>query len=255
MKVNLVIILMGAPFLTVAQPAAPGKEVTTYTQSWYSINSTFRFSNRWGMVADYHVRRDNFMKDQYFYFVRLGGIYWVADKYPVIAGVAHLWLAPAPGNNTWSNENRIYQQWSGVTRQGQVTVLNRLRFEQRWRDQIVNDEAVGNKQFSLRLRYLASFEIQLLQDPKLPSLAVSDELLAQFGNNIAYNSFDQNRLFLGLKMPLSQKLNFDIGYMNILQQKPSGYQYDLSNVFRLFFYFNMDFTKNKHQQDQMDDAE
>ena len=253
MKKCLIFLLVASPIFALAQSS--GKEVTKYTQSWYSINTTFRFSNRWGMVADYHVRRDNFMKDQFFYFVRVGGIYYVAEKHPVIAGVAHLWLAPSAGSSTWSNENRIYQQWSGVTRQGHVTVLNRARLEERWRDQIVNDEVVGNKQFSLRLRYLASFEIQVLKDPKLPSLVVSDELLAQFGNNIAYNSFDQNRLFLGLKMPLSQKLSFDIGYMNILQQKPSGYQYDLSNVFRLFFYYTMDFTANKHQQDQMDDAE
>lgn len=249
------LVLLLTLFSVGAHGQTSGKEVTEHVQSWYSINNTFRFSGRWGMVTDYHVRRDNFMKDDYFYFLRIGAIYWVADRYPVIAGVAHLWLAPPPGNSTWSNENRIYEQWSAVTRQHRAIVLNRIRLEQRWRDNIVNDEVVGPKQFTTRLRYLVSFERPVFKNPKMPSPVISDEVLVQFGPSIQYNTFDQNRLFLDLKVPLNTKLSFDIGYMNIWQQRPTGYQYDMSHVFRLFFYYNVDFSGTKHVTDPMGDAE
>jgi hypothetical protein len=246
MKQLFFFVFVFLSLLAVGQTPAE-KQVTTHSQSWFSINSTVRFSDRWGAIGDFHVRRDDFMADDYFYFLRFGVCYWVASKYPVIAGIAHLWLAPPDGDTTWSNENRIYQQWSAVAGQGRVSVLNRVRLEERWRDVITDDKVVGNKQFSLRLRYLASFDIKVFENPKIPSLVVSDEVLVQFGKSIVYNTFDQNRLFFGLKVPLSKKLSADVGYMNILQQKSSGIKYDQSNVFRLFFYYNVNLSKAKSE--------
>lgn len=231
--------------LSTGQNVPSEKQVTHYTQSWFSINSTFRFSNHWGMVADIHVRRDDFVMDDYFYFLRAGVGYWISGKYPVILGVAHLWLAPPEGDSTWSNENRIYQQWSSVLKQDKVLILNRIRLEQRFIDHITNDEITGNKQFSVRLRYLTSFEFRVFSNPKIPSPVLSDEIHIQFGSGIVYNSFDQNRLFLGVKVPVSEKLNFDIGYMNVLQQKSTGYKYTMSHVFRIFIYYNLDFTADE----------
>lgn len=250
LKQKLQTILFIAIFLlnmyASGQSVTPEKKVTKYSQSWFSVNSTLRFSDHWGLVGDIHLRRDNFIADDYFYFVRAGAMYWIAGKYPVILGVAHLWQAPPDGKKTWGNENRIYEQWSGIQKQGFATVLNRIRFEQRWRDQLVNDHLVGEKLFTLRLRYLASVEIRPFRNQRIPALALSDEACVQFGESIIYNTFDQNRLFFGLKQVLSPKLSFDIGYMNIWQQKSTGNQYTRSDVFRLFFYYNLDLRKNIH---------
>jgi hypothetical protein len=223
------------------------KKVTSYSQSWYSINSTLRFSDRWGMVGDFHLRLDDFMADEYFYFLRAGAMYWIAGKYPVVVGVAHLWQAPPDGKKSWSDESRIYEQWSAIHKEGIVSISNRIRFEQRWKDQIINDQVVGDKSFTLRLRYLASFDIKPFKNPRVPSFVVSDEACVQFGESIVFNTFDQNRFFLGVKESLSKKLSFDIGYMNIWQQKPAGNQYTTSHVFRLFFYYNADLRKNLHE--------
>lgn len=236
----LSMVLVGTNALS--QAGSSEKQVNSYIQSWVSLNSTLRFSKYWGMVADVHVRRDDIISEPYFYFLRTGISYWISGKYPVILGVAHLWQAPETGNRTWSDENRIYQQWSAVQKQGIVSVLHRIRLEQRWKDHIVNDEVVGDKLFSLRLRYLASFDFRIFANPKIPSLVVSDEVLVQFGKSITYNTFDQNRLFIGVKEQLSRKLSCDLGYMNIWQQKSSGNLYAMSHVFRLFFYYNLDFT-------------
>jgi hypothetical protein len=233
-------IMVSSSALT--QSVSPEKQVKSYIQSWVSLNTTLRFSDQWGMVADVHMRRDDFIAEPYFYLLRTGVSYWISGKYPVTLGVGHLWQAPDEGNNTWADENRIYQQWSAVQKQGIVSVLHRIRLEERWKDHIVEDEILGDKLFSLRLRYLASFDCRVFANPKIPSLVVSDEVLVQFGKSITYNSFDQNRLFLGVKEQLSRKLSFDVGYMNVWQQKLSGNLYTMSHVFRLFFYYNLDFT-------------
>lgn len=229
------------------------KQVTQRTQSWYSINSTFRISDRWGAVADFHTLNDGLFDDN-FYFLRFGGVYWIDGKHPVIAGVGRLWKAPAEGQQTWAIEDRFYQQWSTAAHPGRWSILQRIRVEQRWRDQVVNDTVTGT-QFSFRLRYLASFEFSAFKNPKLPAFVISDELLVQFGPSIVYNTFDQNRFFVGIRLTVSDRLNFDTGYMNVLQQKATGYQYDLNHVFRLFFYYHLDASRSHKEKRFLENTE
>jgi hypothetical protein len=200
-------------------------------------------------MADFHVRRDDFFAEDFFYFVRVGAVNWISQKYPVAYGYAHLWLAPADGDTTWSNEDRFYQQWSASHGEGIVSILHRIRLEQRWRDVIINDVKTGDKQFTVRLRYLASFETRIFDNHQLPSFVLSDELLVQFGKSVVYNAFDQNRFFVGAKIKVSPEFSFDIGYMNILQQRSTGYQYDISHVFRLFMYYIPDFRSVGQEKD------
>ena len=82
MKYIWFILLLLLPAIVEAQTnTVPSqKEITSYTQTWISINSAFRFSNRWGAVGDFHFRSDNFFKNDYFYFARVGGVYWVKDR-------------------------------------------------------------------------------------------------------------------------------------------------------------------------------
>jgi hypothetical protein len=232
---------------TRGQTVEPEKQVTSNVQSWFSFNSTYRFTDKWGLAADVHVRLDDFVTDNYFYFLRAGAMYWISGKYPVVLGYAHMWLAPPDGDSTWSNENRIYQQWASTQKLGKVSVLNRIRLEERWKDNIVNDEIVGSKLFTVRLRYLASFEFQLFKNPKIPSLVIADEIHIQFGESVIYNTFDQNRIFFGIKQKINKNLSFDIGYWNIWQQKSSGNIYTQSHLLRLFFYYNLDCRKEPQE--------
>jgi hypothetical protein len=219
------------------------KQISYNNHTWLSVNSTMRFTDYWGLMADFHIQKEFFFNEDIFYFLRLGAVNWIDGKYPVAYGVAHMWLAPEPGNKTWTNENRIYEQWSATHNEGIFQILHRIRTEQRWREVVVNDQKTGNKQFNFRLRYLASFSIQFFQNDKLPLFVISDEVHVQFGKDIGVNTFDQNRLFIGLKQSINSYLCFDIGYMNILQQKSTPYKYDSNDVFRLFFYYSPDFRK------------
>jgi hypothetical protein len=221
------------------QSAQQAKSVRQQVQTWASINSTFRLNEHWGIMADFHIRRNNFVADPNFYFARIGPNYWIRDNMSVSAGYAHLWLAPPQeGLKTWSNENRIYQQflWSGWL--GKVSMLQRVRNEQRWQQKISNDERTGNWRFTNRFRYLISFTLPLSENPKKPSLVLADEILLQAGKEVVYNPFDQNRIFLGIRQNLSHGISYDFGYMNVFQQKSSGYEYDMNHTIRLFFYYS-----------------
>jgi hypothetical protein len=155
------------------------------------------------------------------------------------AGYAHVWLAPTKeGWTTYSDENRIYQQVQLNTKAGKVSIVQRIRNEQRWQEKIVNDEPTGENRFTDRVRYLVGFNVPIFKKKTAPTLVVSDEILIQFGKEVVLNTFDQNRLFVGIKQSINPKWSYDFGYMNVYQQKSSGFQYDMNHTLRLFFYLN-----------------
>lgn len=248
MKTSLTYILVCFSFLLFSQ--TPQKEVNNQFQVWYSLNSTMRFTDHWGVMADYHHRMNNGVKDPSFYFARLGAVYWVNSQFTVAGGYAHLWLATQTENGwDFANQNRIYQQllWRFV--QGKIRYLFRIRNEQRWQESLNYDGSTNKVSFSNRVRFLFSVNIPIFENQYLPSISLADEVLIAFGEDLVYNTFDQNRIFLGIKQRISKNISFDFGYMNVYQQKSSGYQYDSNHTLRLFFYYSPDFRKHKDPND------
>lgn len=245
LRCKLIILIFLFPIITFGQAAAPPvKVINQQMQTWVSINTLTKFSNHWGIVADAHVRSNDIFKDNNFYFLR-GGVSYIPNAVlSVVGGYAHMWLAPTnPDWDTYSNENRIYQQMQFNSKLGNVSVLQRIRNEQRWQEKIADDMPTGEIRFTNRVRYLLSFNIPVFTSKKAPSLVLSDEVLVQFGQEVVYNTFDQNRLFIGIKQTINPKLSFDFGYMNVYQQKYSGYEYDMNHTLRLFFYLNSTIKK------------
>lgn len=237
-------LLLFSISFSVANAQTKSKEINRQSQAWLSLNTTAKLTGKWGLLIDLHERRNNFLKDPSFHFVRLGINYWLKDNITLSTGYAHLWLAPTvTGWKTFSNENRIYQQAQLISKTGKVSILQRLRNEQRWQQKIVNDKATGQNKFTDRVRYLISFNIPVFKNPKYPTLILSDELCVQFGKEVVYNTFDQNRFFTGLRQKITKDLSFDLGYMLVKQQKSSGFQYDVNNTFRWFFYYTPDLRK------------
>lgn len=238
-------IFLFYPFVLVAQTARE-KEVNHQFQTWVSLNSVTKLCAHWGIVGDIHLRTNDFFQDNNFFFLR-GGIAYIPNaKFSFTGGYAHMWLAPKITEwSTFADENRIYQQIQANTKSGKVSIVNRIRNEQRWQEIIIDDQSSGQNKFSDRVRYLISTTIPIFKNKSAPSLVVSDELLIQFGKEIVYNTFDQNRFFVGIKQTINPKLSFDFGYMNVYQQKSTGDQYDMNHTLRLYFYLNSSLTTTR----------
>lgn len=221
------------------------KEVNTQFQSWFSINSNIRIADRWTVLIDLHEKRQHFTADVGFHFARIGVGYRLNEHSTVAAGVAELWLAPArAGWQQFAVEKRIYQQIQWLGKFKRWSWIERIRNEQRWQPQLVND-GIDHIKFTNRIRLLAGGSYAL-HCKYLPShLTLSNEICFQFGDEVTYNTFDQNRLFVGVRQIFNATWSMDLGYMQIFQQKANGYQYDLNHTFRCFVYFNPDMGKQK----------
>ena len=221
------------------------KQVKTENHVWLAFISSYEFNKKWSLLTDVHARYSLSSSQPGFLFARISPEYKFKSGLRLAAGYANLLSAPvSPGLNTWADEHRIFQQLIYPSSIGIISLLHRIRNEQRWR-QIIdtkNDEWTGEYAFTNRVRYLLSLNIPINHSEKHPSIILADEILVHFGKSITYNTFDQNRIFLGYRQNISKKLAFDVGYMRIFQQKQSGFQYDLNHTIRLFFYGNFGST-------------
>ncbi len=226
------------------------RQVTTNTHFWTSVNTTIRASDKWGGVADIHIRRTNFVADPSFYFARVGGAYFLDSRFSFAAGYAHLWLAQDTEIGLkFADENRIYQQALWRAPIERVTFLQRVRTEQRWNEILSRETGeVDRIQFTHRIRFLFSMSLRVFESPSLPRLVVADEVHIQFGDEIIYNTFNQNRIFVGISQRISPTVSFDFGYMHVYQQKATGFEYDSNHTIRLFFYYTPDFRKQKSSE-------
>ncbi len=238
MKSKYAVFFLLLPVLILGQNS-PKKEVNVQTQSWIALIASFKIDDRWGIATDVHMRRNDFAATNSFVIVRAGASYEMAPSLSGTIGYAHLWLSPSnPDWSTIANENRIYQQLLYSSKIGNITLTQRIRNEQRWQEVIANDQKTDALRFTNRVRYLLGCTIPISSKKSVPSIVISDEILFQFGKDVVYNTFDQNRIFVGIRQALSPSWSYDFGYMQVFQQKASGYQYDQNHTLRLFFYYN-----------------
>lgn len=246
---TLLFILFFLPVWIYAQTETerPTKNVNQQSQTWISLNSVFQLANHWSGLADLHIRRSNFVKDPSFNFIRFGARYGFNDNLKISAGYAHLWLAKDENWTLYLNENRIYQEFILADTYPTFSGLFRIRTEQRFFNNVEGGASLQDNFFINRIRFLLSISIPFKRGSKT-SFLVANEIHLNFGKEVVYNTFDQNRFTVGIKQKLNKTWSFDFGYMLVYQQLPSGIDYNLNHTIRLFFYGNFDLRKNKEEQ-------
>jgi len=225
----------------------PTKNVEQQWQIWISLNSVLQLTKHWSGLADFHMRRSNYVKDPSFNFIRFGARYGFNNNLKLSAGYGHLWLAKDENWTLYLNENRIYQEFILADTYPTFSGLFRIRTEQRFFNNVEDGVSLQDNFFINRIRFLFSISIPFKQGGKT-SFLVANEILLNFGKEVVYNTFDQNRFTVGIKQKLSKTWSFDFGYMMVYQQLPSGIDYNLNHTIRLFFYGNFDLRKNKEEQ-------
>lgn len=242
---NWLKLIICIPLVVIQQQQlfAQEKKVSTQNQAWIGFIHSSKWNNKWGLTSDIHIRRNNFLASPSFSVLRVGVAYYITDQFTFTNGYAHLWLSPNNTNfNAVVNENRIYQQLQLQSSIKQIGITHRIRNEQRWQTKVVNNIVTDSINFSNRIRYLLNITIPIFKNKKFPSLVLADEFMFQFGKHLVYNTFDQNRWYIGLRQPLSKSLSLDIGYMNLYQQRDNGFEYINNHTLRIFIFHNLNFS-------------
>lgn len=227
------------------------KQVHAYNQTWVGFYNQTRLSNKWGFWADVQLRtNDAFIENILQNACRVGLTYYSNENLRVTAGYAYFNnLSPANGANVALHEHRAWQQVAYNINKPNARILQTLRLEERFRQRLLNADMASNSYaFNYRIRYAYNIELPLSKnkfEPHAVTFFANEEMMLNFGKQIIYNTFDQNRIYVGLNYRLSKLNNIRLGYMNVFQQQNSGQEYRNTNAVRLIFLSNVDLRKSK----------
>ncbi len=118
---------------------------------------------------------------------------------------------------------------------------NRYSLEYRYRDLETEGVFVPN----YRVRYRARLERPLKTGKHPMSLIAYDEVFLEFGKAVEASPavFNQNRLYAGFSYEIIKNMKFNLGYMYLIQERPSGKAFDISNVLWAILTFDNVFSQ------------
>ena len=244
MKFFYILLLLSAPFGLMAQ-----KETASENQIWAGYFNQTRLSDKWGVWADAHLRtKENFTQDLSQAIARFGLTYYLTDNTKLTAGYAYVNHFPADAHPDVSQpEHRPWQQIQWHNRFPNLRLMQWVRFEERYRRKIKDpDELAEGYNFNYKARYnffLATPITKKAFEKGALSFVVNDEVHINFGKQVVYNYFDQNRFFAGFSYHTNAHDNLQFGYMNLFQQLPVGNKYRALHTIRVFYFQNLDFRK------------
>lgn len=187
---------------------------TVNTNAWLMYFGNHKVSDKWGLHIEAQLRRANVVDDPAQLLLRagvdhyskwgrltLGGAFVQTYPYGEFA-VAHRFP-----------EFRLWEQVLTTQTLGKVQLSHRYRLEQRFIGSST-DGTMENGRYENRFRYMARATVPLNGDGKTPLYAAAyDELMVNFGKDVAYNIFDQNRLYAALGIGISPVLKLELGYL------------------------------------------
>ncbi len=125
-------------------------------------------------------------------------------------------------------EHRTFEQVQFTPHAGGLDWQNRLRLEQRH---------IGglSKRYENRLRYMLRTNVPLRKSTKY-YLAFYDEVFINFGDQVAFNTFDQNRAYAALGMNFPHKTRFETGFLEQTVQHRDGRVFEHNHTLQVALY-------------------
>jgi len=153
----------------------------------------------------HHRTTDDFVKRPLQSLGRLGLSFYFTDHFRFTAGYCLAYNYPAKGFRSSKIEHRPWQQLFLKQEYHKVQTIQILRLEERYNQEIINDQATNNYIYTNRLRYSYFVLIPFTKSGIIPKKifgVINNELFVNFGKNITYNTFDQNRFLQVLVIKL-----------------------------------------------------
>lgn len=242
-KLSLAFLVALAPSVS-AQPTLPRVQ-THNLHGWWSYAGDHPLGNsKWGLHLETQVRRHNVATQWQQLLIRPAVNYSIKPNVMVSAGYGYIATSrygdypvavPFP-------EHRFYEQLQITEKLGRVGVVHRLRLEQRELGELRvlpnGDREHTRWRHENRLRYMYRVLIPI---QGRWSIAIYDEVLINFGKNVANNVFDQNRLYGAIGYNLPKKSRLEVGYLEQTLQQRNGRVFENNHTIMVTIFSGMPF--------------
>lgn len=187
---------------------------TANTNAWFMYFGNHKISERIGIHAEVQIRRHDIASEWQQLLLRTGIDYYLKDNHRITAGYAFIETHPYGTFAVPQSfpEHRLWQQFTTTQTLGKVNLNHRYRLEQR----MIGNATTGefkNGRYENRFRYMAKATMNITQSANPVFAALYNELFINFGKDVAYNIFDQNRLYGAIGFTFSPALKLEVGYL------------------------------------------
>lgn len=254
MKILVTVCLCLLLQTTIMAQTAPLHTYANNNNAWLMYFGDHKISDRWGVHLEAQWRRNGFFTNPQQLLLRTGINYHFNAQSFLTLGYCFVETYPYGGYPAKSSfpENRFWEQLQIKSQLNRFEWVSRFRLEQRFSKLPVINMAVyepGDAVYTNRFRLLNRFSLPLKGKTivdKAFYLTTYDEILVNFGDNVAANAFDQNRAYfaVGYKVPKLGRL--EIGYMLQTIFKPDGIKIERNHNIQVGMISTLDFYKKNN---------
>jgi hypothetical protein len=227
MKRLLVVVLMAVPMFA---------QVDNNAHSWFMYFGDHPFGNsRWGAHLEGQWRRANLGLTSQQILLRPALNFQLNKKVMLTGGygfVETFRYGDFPARENFP-EHRTYEQAQITQKFLGLDWQNRLRLEQR---HILGYAA----RYENRFRYMLRTNVPI---NKQYYVGIYNEVFYNFGKNVAFNVFDQNRAYIALGRNLKHQTRFEVGFMEQTVQHRDGKVFEHNHTLQFAIYSKMPFSR------------
>lgn len=225
--------------------ASKAQHTTEHTNMlWTGYYNSVRFNKKWCLQSDAQIRTKDWTRQWSQLLGRSGVSYTFNDHVTVTGGFAFFKIAQYADKQLFlKNEWRPWQEISYQLKLKKINFIQRLRTEQRFLQQVINNKKSKTYKYIFRLRYRFEWQIPLKEN-KIDFLA-GNEVLVNPGYVKNTLFFDQNRSFAGLNFKLNTNTTLQCQYLKIFQWHSNTSVLEDQNVFRVNIIQRFNYKTNK----------
>lgn len=232
MRISILLFLLAAPLLAQTDNNANG---------WYMYFGDHSFGkSRFGAHLEGQWRRANLGLTWQQLLLRPALNYQLNKKVMLTGGygfVDTFRYGDYPARQRFP-EHRTFEQAQITQKFLGLDWNNRLRLEQR---HILGSAA----RYENRFRYMLRTSIPLKWDQKRYYIGLYDEVFYNFGQNVAYNVFDQNRAYVALGRNMGHQTKLEVGFMEQTVQHRDGRVFEHNHTLQVAIYSKLPFGRHE----------
>lgn len=237
-------------FLLVVSQSFAQKNIYSDNLVWTQYVFRGQISSKWFLHLDFGYRTRDYVNKESQYFIRPGIMYQISPKVNIQAGYAYFntnqFLSGYP--EVMRPEQRLFQRLTVVQQAGRVEIRNRYRLEERFIQNIssgvLQDGYTPSFRFGYQIYLTCPINNVKVKEKTLFAIA-SNELFVTFGKKIV-NSFDQNRIAVGMGYQFTKGLGVTLFYQYIYGQQATGTQLYKYNAYCITINQAIDFRKKQN---------
>ncbi len=227
---------------------AQSKNVKSVNQFWLGYMSSTKLSEHYSWWNDFHYVPEGF-------FVARTGITHHFTSFNLTGGYAFLLLPQSQLNPILTR--REHRPWGQVVfsfpLQHSYSLVQRIRYDARFKQDIANNELLDEYSFTNRIRFLTAIRKMIGSSGSRkwqPYVVVADEVLLNFGESVV-STFDQNRIQLSFGLQ-GKNIQYQVGYMSrFVQTTPTSYTHNHTILFWITHKLTF---KGHHSQHEIKDV-